>query len=92
MFHKEFTLVYIIHLLTIGVLIFGLIRAKKRKFYTVNLIIYIVYFLYLASVFADEENFRYGGSLAILFYTAILPIIHLLILFLIYLFGKFFHG
>lgn len=89
-FDKEFVLVYILNLLTLGVLLFGLIRTKRRKFFIVNLIVYIVYFLALASTFANGENFRYGGSLPILFYGAIFPLLHLLVLMLIYLFEKFF--
>lgn len=83
--YQEYIPVYILYLITLAILLFGLKRSHKRKFFIVNLIIYIAYTLYMASIFVDGENFKYGNSLAILFYSIAFPLIHLSILTLTYL-------
>lgn len=76
---SEFMTLYICYILLLIYLVRGLI-VHKKTFYKVNLAIYIIYFSFMVYIFSDEENFKYGNSLAILFYGGLFLFAHLIII------------
>lgn len=75
---SEFILLYFVYFSVFIYSFLGLILTK-RTIHKVNLTIFIVYFLLMLSVFLDENNFKGGNSLAVLFYGGIFVIIHVVI-------------
>ena len=75
---SEYILLYFVYFSVFIYFFLGLIFTKKTL-YKVNLTIFMVYFLYMFYIFLDEDNFKGGNSLAILFYGAIFVIIHIVI-------------
>ena len=76
---SEFMTLYICYSLLLIYLVRGFI-VNKKKFFKVNLLIYIIYFSFMVYIFSDEENFKYGNSLAILFYGGLFLFAHLIII------------
>lgn len=68
----EFIFLYTSYLVLFLYLIISLLVTKK-KYYKINLAFYFVYASSMIYVFLDEDNFKGGGSLVVLFYGA-LPI------------------
>ena len=75
---SEYILLYFVYFSVFIYFILGLIFTKKT-IYKVNLTIFMVYFLYMLYIFLDEDNFKGGNSLAILFYGAIFVLTHIVI-------------
>ena len=75
---SEFILLYFVYFSVFIYSFLGLILTK-RTIHKVNLTIFMVYFLLMLSVFLDENNFKGGNSLAVLFYGGIFVIIHVVI-------------
>ena len=76
---SEFMTLYICYILLLLYLVRGFI-IYKTKFFKINLVIYIIYFSFMAYIFSEEENFKYGNSLAILFYGGLFLFAHLIII------------
>ncbi len=75
---SEYILLYFVYFSVFVYFFLGLIFTKKT-IYKVNLTIFMVYFLYVLYIFLDEDNFKGGNSLAILFYGAIFVLTHIVI-------------
>ena len=75
---SEFTLLYLVYFSVFAYFLLGLIFTK-RTIYTVNLIIFLIYFFLMFYVFLDEDNFKGGKSLAVLFSGGIFVITHIVI-------------
>ncbi len=75
---SEYILLYFVYFSVFVYFFLGLIFTKKT-IYKVNLTIFMVYFLYMLYIFLDEDNFKGGNSLAILFYGAIFVLTHIVI-------------
>ena len=75
---SEFTLLYFVYFSVFIYFFLGLIFTK-RTIYKVNLTIFSVYFLFMLYVFLDEDNFKGGNSLVVLFYGGIFVIAHIII-------------
>lgn len=75
---SEFTLLYFVYFSVFIYFLLGLIFTK-RTIHKVNLTIFMVYFLLMLYIFLDEDNFKGGNSLAVLFYGAIFVISNIII-------------
>ncbi len=75
---SEFTLLYVVYFSVFIYFFLGLIFTK-RIIYKVNLIIFLIYFFLMFYVFLDEDNFKGGNSLAVLFSGGIFVITHIVI-------------
>ena len=75
---SEFTLLYLVYFSVFAYFLLGLIFTK-RTIYKVNLIIFLIYFFLMFYVFLDEDNFKGGKSLAVLFSGGIFVITHIVI-------------
>lgn len=75
---SEYVLLYFVYFSVFIYFFLGLIFTKKTL-YKVNLTIFMAYFLFMLFIFFDEDNFKGGNSLAILFYGAIFVLIHIVI-------------
>jgi hypothetical protein len=82
---SDFLMIYFLYASLLAFFVINLIRSNYRKVYLINLCIYAVYLIFAISLFVDEDNFKYGGSLVVFFYTFLLPIVHILLYFLSYL-------
>jgi hypothetical protein len=80
---NEFTLMYLLYGAMLAYILIGLIYSERKLYFRVNLFSYITYFILMAYVFIDPENFSGGNSLVILFYGSLLVISHFIILVLI---------
>lgn len=76
---SEFITLYICYILLLLYLVRGFI-IYKTKFFKTNLLIYIIYFSFMTYIFSEEDNFKYGNSLAILFYGGLFLFVHLIII------------
>ena len=75
---SEFTLLYFVYFSVFVYFFFGLIFTK-RPIHKVNLTVFMVYFLLMIYIFLDEDNFKGGNSLAILFFGGIFVVAHIII-------------
>lgn len=75
---SEFTLLYFVYFSVFIYFLLGLIFTK-RSIYKVNLTVFMVYFLLMIYVFLDEDNFKGGNSLMVLFYGGIFILAHIFI-------------
>ena len=75
---SEYVLLYFVYFSVFIYFFLGLIFTKKTL-YKVNLTIFMAYFLFMLFIFFDEDNFKGGNSLAILFYGVIFVLIHIVI-------------
>ena len=85
---SEYVLLYFVYFSVFIYFFLGLIFTKKTL-YKVNLTIFMDYFLFMLFIFFDEDNFKGGNSLAILFYGAIFVLIHIVIYGLVELIRSF---
>jgi hypothetical protein len=76
---NEFVILYITYFLLLLFLVGGVILARNKKRYVSNLIFYLIYTGIMASVFFNQEHFKYGGSLAVLFEGGMFVLLHLCI-------------
>ncbi len=75
---SEFTLLYFVYFSVFIYFFLGLIFTK-RIIYKVNLIIFLIYFFLMFYLFLNEDNFKGGKSLAVLFSGGIFVITHIVI-------------
>jgi hypothetical protein len=73
---SEFIILYLLYLSVFGYFLFQYLHSRKRVF-KINLFLFFSYFTLMSIVFADAENFKYGNSLAVLFYGFLFVILHL---------------
>ena len=83
---SEFITLYITYFVMFSFLIFGLLKSKNKTFYKWNFLFLAIYLSIMIYIFSDSENFRYGNSLAVLFYGGLFVISHFMIIGLIKLF------
>lgn len=77
---EEFVMVYAFHLLALLVIGVKLIYSNRKKTFAIHAIIFAIYLIFNISLFMDDSNFQGGGSLVVLFYSGISPLVHLIIL------------
>ena len=77
---SEFTSLYIAYFVMFIFLIFGFLKSKNKAFYKWNFLFFGIYLSVMIYVFSDSENFKYGNSLAVLFYGGIFVISHFTII------------
>ena len=75
---SEFTLLYFVYFSVFVYFFLGLIFTK-RPIHKVNLTVFMVYFLLMLYIFLDEDNFKGGNSLAVLFFGGIFVVAHIII-------------
>ena len=75
---SEFVLLYFVYFSVFIYSFLGLIFTK-RTIHKVNMTIFMVYFLLMLYIFLDEDNFKGGNSLAVLFYGGIFVVTHIII-------------
>lgn len=75
---SEFILLYIIYFLVFVYFFFGLL-ITKRNMLKINFSIYFIYSTFLLYIFSDENNFKGGTLLLVLFLGGILIVTHLFI-------------
>ncbi len=59
-------------------ILLGLWFKQKRIFY-LHLFVFLLYTAFMVYISSGEENFKGGGSLVVLFYGILFPIVHLCI-------------
>jgi len=72
---SEFSIMYLIYGIVFVLILLGLSFRQKRVFY-LHLLVFLVYTAFMIYIFSDEENFKGGGSLVVLFYGFLFPITH----------------
>lgn len=75
---SEFSIMYLIYGIVFLLILLGLWFRQKRVFY-IHLFVFLLYTSFMIYIFSDEENFKGGGSLVVLFYGILFPIVHLCI-------------
>ena len=76
---EEFIFLYIAYGLLLIILSVGFFISRNKRLFKNHLMFYGIYTTLMIYVFADEENFKYGASFAVLFYGAIFILTHYLI-------------
>lgn len=79
---SEFTFLYICYLALFLYLTLSLF-ITKNKYYKIHFAIYLVYTSFMIYVFLDEDNFKGGGSLGVLFYGALFVWTQIMILLIV---------
>ena len=79
----EFSILYVVYGIMAIFLVTGLISSTKRKYFISNSVVFLCYLIFMIYIFSDAENFKYGNSLAILFYGTLFVLSHFAILGLI---------
>jgi len=77
---SDFIFLYIAYAAILAYLIYGLIASEQKKFYLINIIIFVIYSGIMMYYFSDPEYFKYGNSLAMLFYGGLFVGVHFIIL------------
>lgn len=80
---EEFSLMYFLFGITLIYIIVGLIKSKRKVFFRLNLVLFILYSFNTFYYFLDLNNFKGGGSLVVLLMGIIPVISHISVLFLI---------
>lgn len=75
---SEFIVLYLLYTI-FGVFLFVKMLCFKTSFYKLNLILFLAYTAIMVYIFVDEENFKYGNSLGVLFYSFLFILIHILL-------------
>jgi hypothetical protein len=75
---SEFSFLYLSYIVVFLYFSLGYFLTKIKSF-KLNLIVFSVYTLFMIYIFSDENNFKYGGSLSVLFYGLAFLILHLII-------------
>lgn len=87
-YDSEFILLYLFYFAILAYFLFGYFTTKE-KIYKISLIILLVYTFFMLYLFSNTENFKYGNSLAVLFYGGLLLIAQLFIFIVSILINKF---
>ena len=85
----EFLLLYGTYLAMLIILIAGKITGKRKSIFKKNLIAFFIYTSIMIFLFSNEDNFKYGSSLMMLFLGALFVLIHFLILLVILIIDLF---
>ena len=75
---SEFSMLYLNYGTVFFLILLGLWFRQKKVFY-IHLFVFLLHTFFMIYIFSDEENFKGGGSLVVLFYGILFPIIHLCI-------------
>ena len=75
---SEFLMLYFIYGTVLLLVLLGLWFRQKKVFY-IHLFVFLLYTVFMIYIFNDEENFKGGGSLVVLFYGILFPVVHLCI-------------
>ncbi len=75
---SEFIILYTSYLSWLLFLLICLLFSKQKRRYINHLIFYSVYSGIMLYVFSDKQNFKYGGSLPVLFYGGVFLVVHFL--------------
>jgi len=75
----EYLTLYIFYIIAFLALLAGVVFTNSKKLYSINLFIYLCYTSFSIWIFSNPENFKYGGSLGVLFYTWGFLIIHIIL-------------
>ena len=79
-FDSEFTLLYIGYGILASILLLCILLSNKKKTFIASAAALVAYTALEISNFADKENFKYGGSLPVLFYAGLLLLAQFLVL------------
>lgn len=77
---NDFALLYITYVVMFLFLMHGFIYSVNKSFYKWNGLFFVVYLGFMIYVFLDSENFKYGNSLAVLFYGLVIVLFHFFIM------------
>jgi hypothetical protein len=80
---EEFSFMYFLFGITLIYIIVGLTKSKRKLFYRLNLVLFIIYSFNTFYSFLDLNNFKGGGSLVVLMMGLIPVVSHISGLFLI---------
>lgn len=83
---SDFMTLYTTYFIMLAFLIIGVLTSKNKLFYKWNLGIFGIYLSIMIYVFSDSVNFKYGGSLVVLFVGGLFVVLHFIIIGLIKLF------
>ena len=76
---NEFSTLYFFYGFILILILCGLLFKPNKKEFKIHFIFYILYSGYVVYIFSDKENFKGGNSLAVLLYSFVFPILHLII-------------
>ena len=76
---EEFLILYAVYFGFFIILLAGLLFSKHKNFFKQNLIFYSIYTAIMILVFLNGSNFKYGGSLSVLFWGSVFVLLHLTI-------------
>ncbi len=80
---QDFCFVYGCYTVTFLLILIGYKFGKNRRAYLYHLVFYLIYTILMVFVYMDKDNFRWGGSLAVLLYSGLFIVIHWSVFFLI---------
>lgn len=76
----EFLMLYASYGVMVLCIVVGLLFSRKKNYFKWNAIIFLSYFFLMIYIFSDSENFKYGGSLVVLFYGGIFVAVHFFVM------------
>ena len=77
--NEEFLILYAVYIGLFLMLLAGTLFSRHKKTFKNNLIFFSVYAGIMVCIFSNENNFKYGSSLMVLFYGGIFILLHLVI-------------
>ena len=75
--NEEFWILYAVYIGLFLILLAGTIFEKKKKDFRNNLIFFSIYTAIMLYIFSDEDNFKGGSSLMVLFIGGVFILLHL---------------
>ena len=76
---EEFLILYVVYIGLLLFLLLSTIFLKDNKGFKNNLVFFSIYTAIMLALFSNENNFKNGGSLVVLFYGGIFILLHLTI-------------
>jgi hypothetical protein len=76
---EEFLILYAVYIGLFLILLAGTLFSRHKKSFRNNLIFFSVYAGIMLLIFSNENNFKYGSSLTVLFYGGVFILLHLMI-------------
>lgn len=77
--NEEFLILYAVYIGLFLMLLAGTLFSRHKKTFKNNLLFFSVYAGIMVCIFSNENNFKYGSSLMVLFYGGIFILLHLVI-------------
>ena len=77
--NEEFLILYAVYIGLFLMLLAGTLFSRHKKTFKNNLIFFSVYAGIMICIFCNENNFKYGSSLMVLFYGGVFILLHLVI-------------